>query len=221
MSASEHTSLDDTEVDTEEVLARLRQIRSESPKGRVPGYEMQRAAAELQRSVGHVRRLLSAQAPAEAVVPFVFSEWYLPLYYAHGNLLDLHRDLIDTRKDLAESGEVVPKELEEVPDSYTTFWRSYSKLPARTREFHRKGANGYLSRVVYLRWQAEKRQRGVADRRHAVGRLRDPTGMPEPRKAVARSGLGRLHSCGDGLGPVLEAPQCRGCDRHLRLRHRR
>lgn len=141
-----------------EELARLATIRDHAPRHEVPMHELAKTADVLDRCVDQVRRMLNADfGRPRRPAAFTFDKWLLPLLYAHGQLLALHEDLIDTRRDLLAAGLAVPPELSDIPESYQTFWCAYSKLPRRVQEFHRKGANGFRQRMVYLLWSATER----------------------------------------------------------------
>jgi len=134
----------------------LMELAAGSRGGVIPDWALEAAAYRLGCSPGHLRRLVLAQVGRRRE-PWQVGEWLLPLWYAHGSLKALHEDLIETREDLRAVGDLVPLELEEIPSSYTTFWRAFDRLPARFKEFPKRGANGVRSRLVSLRWQAEER----------------------------------------------------------------
>lgn len=146
------------EIRKKEQLARLAEIRANHPRRIIPDHELEVAAAELDRSPRQVRRLLDAWDPSPPRPPlWVFAEWLIPLYYAHGWLKSLHEELMTTRTELVAAGQTVPAELSVIPNDYVTFWRAFDRLPKRTKEFGRRGAPGLRRRFVYLMWQARER----------------------------------------------------------------
>jgi putative transposase len=146
--------VDPSAVDAE--ITGLLSVASHSRGNMVPDWALEAAAHRLGYSPGHVRRLVLARTGPRRR-RWDVGEWLLPLWYAHGNLRALHDDLLATRAELHATGALVPIELEQVPAAYVTFWRAFDRLPERYKVFPGKGANGVRSRLVSLRWEAERR----------------------------------------------------------------
>ena len=143
------------EVVRKDEVSRLAVIRDRHPRGEIPLLEIRRAGALLDRSDAQIRRYVAAEKPCPQRQPWEFPAWLVPLVYATGFLQPLYEDLVATRD--AMPADQVPRELQDIPGSFVTFWRAWQRLPLRVREFGQTGAKSFRRRVVYLRWEATER----------------------------------------------------------------
>lgn len=124
--------------------------------GRIPAWALEAAAFRLGYCPGYVRKLIVTVA-GKRNPPWEFAEWLLPVLYAHGSVSATHADLMAVRDGFVDAGEQVPAELAQIPRSYVTFWRAYDRMPDRFKTFSRHGLRGVTQQLVFLRWQAERR----------------------------------------------------------------
>lgn len=140
-----------------DVVGHLVVLRDAHPRGEIPTLEIQRAAAELDRSIAQVRRYVAAERPRGQLIPWDFPDWLVPIVYAHGSVLAAYEELVTERDACCALGDEPPPELAGLPGSYDSFLRAWKRLPIRTQEFGKRGAPGLRRRTIYLRWEATER----------------------------------------------------------------
>ena len=112
---------------------------------------MREAAAELDCSTRSVRRWIAAGVPAPAARRLLIDE---ELY---GSYLCWHGNIAAVRREFAEAGREVP--------GLRTLQRAFAReLRPAERAAARSGEQAIRAHGLYVRWEADHRNRGVAGR---------------------------------------------------------
>lgn len=132
------------QAEKENQVAWLRQLRKDNG-GKIPGLELARSAALLDRTERQMRRYVDEgdPDPPPRHVLLEFTERFILLAYGYGGrLLQLYNDLV---------AEGIP-----LP-SYSTFWRAWNRLPTEVKAYPTEGIKAHRRLRLYTSWCARSR----------------------------------------------------------------